>query len=445
MQPSGRPLDAVPAGMVTIGPPSVVQGAIYFGSPVDAMPIGRRPRRGRPEEGIRVGEGREEGPANRVQLGPLAEITVLRDRAAFRERLPQPCAHLIGRQGQQRRLRPPRFIDHRRPMQRADALERDRRRAALHFVARGAERSGHRLEGRSHVLVGIRDQRVVDENDRRLAAAAFFRRHEGRSDGFERIDRIVDRVAEEAGRVVGRGQRRDAEAADRPRARLEGADAAIGRGPVERRHRLRAKRCRHGPARDHGGGAAARPARRMIGVVRIARRRRIEEGEFGRMRLAEDDRAGGLQRDHDFRIGRCRRRVLPRAAVAARRQAFDVDDVLDADRDAVQRAAKPAVLRLRGAARGGLERPLAVHFAPGFDMGLDRRDAIQITLDQVDGRQVAGRNGGGEIAQPARILNVILVRHSVAPLIPPTNRCPPLRYCCGFPPPCHGRRSRPAR
>ena len=43
MHPSGRPLDFLSVFIVISGPPSVVHGPMYLGSPVDANPLGAGP------------------------------------------------------------------------------------------------------------------------------------------------------------------------------------------------------------------------------------------------------------------------------------------------------------------------------------------------------------------------------------------------------------------
>ena len=93
------------------------------------------------------------------------------------------------------------------------------------------------------------------------------------------------------------------------------------------------------------GAAAARAARDPGRVVRVAGlRARHAERELVRRGLAEDHGAGGApERDG---VGVVARQRLVGGAAAARADAADVDDVLDRDRDAVQRAAPVAGAQL---------------------------------------------------------------------------------------------------
>jgi hypothetical protein len=75
-------------------------------------------------------------------------------------------------------------------------------------------------------------------------------------------------------------------------------------------------------------------------VVRVARRRRIKVRELGRVGLAKDDGAGEPQGSDDLGIGGGRRAIGTRLAVGQGRDAGDIDDVLDADGNAMQRSAE---------------------------------------------------------------------------------------------------------
>ena len=142
-------------------------------------------------------------------------------------------------------------------------------------------------------------------------------------------------------------QREDAAARHQAVGRLQPDDAAAARGIAHAAAGVGAERQRE----QAGGHARARAGRRaagmMVGVPRVARRRprqveaRPADGEFVRRQLAEHDRAGAAQ----LRARRPRRRgdvVHQDLRMAGRRQAGDVDDVLDADRHAVQRPAQAA-------------------------------------------------------------------------------------------------------
>ena len=71
--------------------------------------------------------------------------------------------------------------------------------------------------------------------------------------------------------------------------------------------------------------------------------------------------------------------------MAGRRQAGDVDDVLDADRNAVQGPAqRPAALSASAASRP--QRRFAIEPDEGVELGIERRDALEKRLHQLDGR-----------------------------------------------------------
>ena len=144
-------------------------------------------------------------------------------------------------------------------------------------------------------------------------------------------------------------------------------------------------------------------------VPRVARRweRQVEagaaKGEFMRRKLAEDDRAGLAQLGDHHRVGRLDV-VEQNFRVAGGGQAGDVDDVLDADRHAVQRAADVAGgdLALRGA--GGIQRGVGVQVDEDVELRVELFDARQQGLQELDGGELAGGEGacglgGGEPVQ----------------------------------------------
>ena len=120
---------------------------------------------------------------------------------------------------------------------------------------------------------------------------------------------------------------------------------------ADRRAAVGAGRGRDHPRRDGRRAAAARPARRPRGVVRVGRaaeRRalgeRAPQRELRQVRLADDDRARRAQARHDRRVAR---RPAPHRGGAERRDlARDVRVVLDRDRHAAQRPVRQRPLRL---------------------------------------------------------------------------------------------------
>ena len=108
--------------------------------------------------------------------------------------------------------------------------------------------------------------------------------------------------------------------------------------------------------RRAGRGAAGH----ALAVARIAGRAEMRigadagKGEFGHVGLGDDHRAGRAQPLHHRRIGGGRRRLLgENLRAGAGRLAGDVEQILDADDDAVERAERGAA---RGARIGGIGR-----------------------------------------------------------------------------------------
>src|SRR3546814_4542376 len=96
------------------------------------------------------------------------------------------------------------------------------------------------------------------------------------------------------------------------------------------------------------------------------------------MRLAENDRARKAQPRHDLGVDSRRRDVGARPAVAAGRQPGDVDNVLDADGNAVQRSPDAALPHLVAELLGRGERRLSGDLAPGLNGRLDLAHPVEI-------------------------------------------------------------------
>ncbi len=141
-------------------------------------------------------------------------------------------------------------------------------------------------------------------------------------------------------------------------------DNPAGAGRVtDRAAGIGAERQREQPRGQPGAGAGGRPAGVVARVPRVACRRegqvegRAANGEFMGGELAHHDRAGPAQPRHHRRIGRCHLADQD-LGMAGGRQPADIDDVLDADRHAVQRPpAAPGgqfLFRLARRGQGGL-------------------------------------------------------------------------------------------
>ena len=179
-------------------------------------------------------------------------------------------------------------------------------------------------------------------------------------------------------------------------ARLQSDEAGMGRGDADRAAAVIAVVERIDPGRGQRRGAARRAAGRVLQVPWIARgalQGRIGQGlpaELGGRRLAEEDKAGGLEAVDDGRVLDGSRLVGGMRAVAGR-PSLDRRRVLDRGRHAVERrqglALQPA--RLRGLGR----RPGAV--AVDKDKSIERRLQFRCTLyhrvDNIDGgKDLAG-------------------------------------------------------
>ena len=186
-------------------------------------------------------------------------------------------------------------------------------------------------------------------------------------------------------RVEAFGRRKHAAAVERAERRLEAEHAAIGGRPQHRAAGLRAEGDRHHAVGDRRARAARRAARRARGIVRVGRDARRHAGEFAGHGLAEDD---GARRAHEADAGGVGRR--PVAAIDRRahlgRLVEGVDDVLHADRHAMQR---PALARAVERARLR-ERQL----------GIDARPGVHDAFAAVDARKaVAHHRLAGDLAR----------------------------------------------
>ena len=154
---------------------------------------------------------------------------------------------------------------------------------------------------------------------------------------------IGDRARQGAGiDVVAEGVARGVVGHDAER-RLQPDQSRARRRPAHRARAVSAQR-QGAEARGHGRcTAAARAARRALEVPRIARdaeRRAIGQAlhaELRRGRLGEDDRARVAQALHEDVVRGGRRIALEDRRAVPRRHALHVDQVLDADRHAMQR------------------------------------------------------------------------------------------------------------
>ena len=185
---------------------------------------------------------------------------------------------------------------------------------------------------------------------------------------------------------------------DRPVGRLEGVGAAEARRADRRAARMGADGGRDGGRADRGGGTARRAARGAARVMRVAGARRTAAAEGDCHRLAEDRRAAFPERVHD-------RRILLRAVTGEQRRAVfgrhvgGLDQVLDPDRQPVdrrQRRARP-VARARRVRR--LPRAVEIDMGPGHDLVLARLDFPDAALEKIARRVRAVAESGHAVVE----------------------------------------------
>ena len=169
---------------------------------------------------------------------------------------------------------------------------------------------------------------------------------------------------------------------------LEGEHAAVARRTDHRAVGLRADRERHHARRHRRRRARRGAAGRAFGVVRVARLARVIDGELGGHGLAQDHRARGAQAlDHRGVPGRPAPGVQHGAVLG--RHVAGIDDVLDADRDAVQRPLRPAEPPRLVAAPGLGAGELGIEEGPGLDARFVVGDPGQAGLGQLEGGDLA--------------------------------------------------------
>jgi hypothetical protein len=194
---------------------------------------------------------------------------------------------------------------------------------------------------------------------------------------------VGDRPGEHADVVERPRERNDARDRYEAVGPLEADDTAVRRRPEHRAHSLGSDRQRRHPHGHGGGRAGRRSAGRVTLIPRVSRWRRIAIRELGRHGLAEEDRPRRAQpRDRGRVHGRAR--VGERLRAAGRRHSRDVDDVLHAHRHPMQRPPKPSGAGLGQALVRGGERTVLVHVSPRPDGSVERPDARETRLGELD-------------------------------------------------------------
>ena len=223
-------------------------------------------------------------------------------------------------------------------------------------------------------------------------------------------------------------ERNNALHADALVGRLEADDAAIGGWQPDGTDRVGAKGCRAQSGRDRGTGAAARPTRRisqLVGIVRAAVVRvvrRAAECGFVHVQFAQDDGAGLSQpvRHSSIGFGCSGRAAFARAQTVGRRQARNVDVVLERNGDAIQWPKSPPLTGAFAGAFGvrqsialaqgyvGIQRPADAHCPADEQFG--QGDGIDPVL--LDQRREVRNRGEGKVVHKGRLSSRSMLHHS---------------------------------
>ncbi len=180
------------------------------------------------------------------------------------------------------------------------------------------------------------------------------------------------------------------------------AEHAAKRGRTDHRAvGLRSDRQRHHAGSHRRGRARGRAARRAVHVARISRLARMEIGELGCHRLADDHRARLAQPGNRGGI-RFRPAAGENRRAALGRKVGRIKDILDSDRDAVQRANAPATglvpverARLR-------QRVFGIEMGESLNVAFDRLDPAEASGGIFLGRHRAARDVGGSLHRRQR-------------------------------------------
>ena len=298
-----------------------------------------------------------------------------------------------------------------------DDVGRRARHAGLrdHDGLRGIERlgdRGHRLERLGLAAAG---EIVAGDGDAQAADALVQERHRriGRPVGADRIvgipalhgverqREILDRAGDRPEMVEGVDEGERAGAAQPAVGRLQAEQAAQRGRHADRAVGVGAQRQRHLARRHRSARAARRAAGHARRVARIAARPVVGVlagevvGVLAHVEAADQDRAGRLELAHQRAVARGLRSIDVDLRAGARRQALDVEQVLDRERHAGQRAAMGAGIDLRRALAGARGQDVG----EGVDGGLAGLDAGQRRLDDGGGLDLAAHHGAGDVGR----------------------------------------------
>ncbi len=219
----------------------------------------------------------------------------------------------------------------------------------------------------------------------------------GRQHGVVEQPRVGDRSGQRPHMIELAAERDHAGGGDLPPLRLQSHDAARGGGNADRSAGIGSDRAeRH--ARRHGDRrTAARTSRRSSGIVGISRRaearifRGRAERELMKVGLADEHRAGLAQTACHRRVGR-RHVILAHERPGRRGRAFAVDQILERERNAVQRSEVAAAGDFFVSLARARQRLIGGDGDERIQLRIELRDRRQAILGDLLGRDLPRRD-----------------------------------------------------
>lgn len=179
-------------------------------------------------------------------------------------------------------------------------------------------------------------------------------------------------------------------------------------------HELRADGHGHHVGAHNGGRAARRTARRAQRIERVGGWTGIEKAQRCGDGLSQDDRARIAQRTHNGAVI-LRKVAVKGSAAHLRGHVASFNQILDADRHAVDSRERTAVAVPPGAGVGRGARACRVHYHPALELAFALGNHVQAAFE-IFPRTVAAINKvGAGIMKGQRGMGVGIVGHVVSP------------------------------
>ena len=236
---------------------------------------------------------------------------------------------------------------------------------------------------------------------------------------IEQEGAILGRARDRAALVERRGVGDHAVARDDAVGRLDSRQVAHRRGLADRTAGVGAGGRRREKRGDGGGRSARGAAGNTSGIPGIARDAEIRglgrraHGELVHVRLAEDDRAGGVETlDHRGVVGADE--IVEHLRAAGRQPACGAEDVLLRERNPGERPGFARRALLVGGP-GLREGPLRVDGDVGPDFRIDPLDAVEVEPNQFDRRDFLRREGLRELLERSIDHRPLESRHGQTP------------------------------